>query len=310
MFYRGLDMIRYIFFLLYILCCAGCRHARTDDPVIRVSVLRGPSVIAFADWLENPPRIENKKIQVRVVDSPDLAQASLIKQESDIAVLPMINAANLYNKGVRIKLAGCPIWGTLYLVEKTPLKEPVLYVFGNGTTPDILTRYYLGRQQLDYPLNHAFQTAGEITQGILAGKVSRAVLGEPFLSIALRRDSSLRITADLNHFTDNDTLGFAQTAVVYTPTVENDRTAFEEALRASCEKAVRHPEETIQTLEAHGIFAQGALTPESIGRCKIHYVSAVEAKNAVMDFLRLIEQYEPKAVGGKLPDAGFMPEEP
>ena len=119
----------------------------------------------------------------------------------------MINAANLYNKGIKIKLAGCPIWGTLYLVEKTPLKEPALYVFGNGTTPDILTRYYLGRQRSDYPLNYAFNTAGEITQGILAGKVNRAVLGEPFLSIALRKDSSLRITADLNHLTDSDTLG-------------------------------------------------------------------------------------------------------
>ena len=27
-----------------------------------------------------------------------------------------------------------------------------------------------------------------------------------------------------------------------------------------------------------------------------------------MGFLRLIEQYEPKAVGGRLPDAGFIPE--
>lgn len=157
-------------------------------------------------------------------------------------------------------------------------------------------------------MNYAFNTAGEITQGILAGKVNRAVLGEPFLSIALRRDSSLRITADLNHFTDNGTLGFAQTAVVYTPTMEKYRIAFEDALRASCQKAVRYPKETIHSLEEHGIFAQGALTPESIERCKIHYLSAIEAKNAVMDFLRLIEQYEPKAVGGRLPDAGFIPE--
>ncbi len=104
MFYRGLDMIKYIF-LLFILCCSGCRYAQTEDTVIKVSVLRGPSVIAFADWLENPPIIDNKKVQVKVVDSPDLAQALLIKQETDIAVLPMINAANLYNKGIKIKLA-------------------------------------------------------------------------------------------------------------------------------------------------------------------------------------------------------------
>lgn len=53
-------MIKYIF-LLFILCCSGCRHAQTEDTVIKVSVLRGPSVIAFADWLENPPIIDNKK---------------------------------------------------------------------------------------------------------------------------------------------------------------------------------------------------------------------------------------------------------
>lgn len=301
-------MIKYIF-LLFILCCSGCRQARTEDAVIKVAVLRGPSVIAFADWLENPPVIDNKKIRVRVVDSPDLAQASLIKRESDIAVLPMINAANLYNKGIPIKLAGCPIWGTLYLVEKTPLKEPALYVFGNGTTPDILTRYYLGRQRLEYPLNYAFNTAGEIAQGILAGKIDRAVLGEPFLSIALRKESGLRIIADLNRLTDKDTVGFAQTAVIYTPAMEKYRTAFEEALRASCQKAAQSPQETILHLEKQGIFAQGALNPESIDRCKIRYLPATEARDAVMDFLRLIEQYEPKAIGGKLPDNGFIPEE-
>ena len=90
--------------------------------------------------------------------------------------------------------------------------------------------------------------------------------------------------------------------------MEKYRIAFEDALRASCQKAVRYPKETIHSLEEHGIFAQGALTPESIERCKIHYFSAIEANMAVMDFLRLIEQYEPKAVGGRHPDAGFIPE--
>ena len=46
-----------------------------------------------------------------------------------------------------------------------------------------------------------------------------------------------------------------------------------------------------------------------IERCKIYYLSAIEAKDAVMGFLRLIEQYEPKAVGERLPDAGFIPQE-
>ena len=115
-----------------------------------------------------------------MVDSPDLAQALLIKQETDIAVLPMINAANLYNKGIKIKLAGCPIWGTLYLVEKTPLKEPALYVFGNGTTPDILTPVLSRPPAIRLSVELRLQYRRGNHPSILAGKVNRAVLGEPF----------------------------------------------------------------------------------------------------------------------------------
>ena len=59
-------------------------------------------------------------------------------------------------------------------------------------------------------------------------------------------------------------------------------------------------------LESRNIFALGTLTPESIERCRINYLSTGEAKESILDFLRLIEQYEPKAIGGKLPDNGFI----
>lgn len=301
--------MRYILFLL-IVCFCGCHRTQQENPVLRVSVLRGPSVIAFANWLENPPTLEGKQVKIKVLDSPDLVQASLIKGETDIAVLPMINAANLYNKGIDIRLAGCPIWGTLYLVEKTSEKEAPLYLFGGGTTPDILTRFYLKQHQQDYPLNYAFSTPGEITQGILTGKVGRAVLGEPFLSIVLRKDSTLRITADLNHPEEKDSIGFPQTAIVYTPQVEIYRMALERELQASCLQATREPGKTIKSLVTQGIFTEGMLSPESIERCKIQYRSAGEVKKNILDFLRLIEQYEPKAIGGKLPDSGFIADKP
>lgn len=297
--------MKYILLLL-ILCFFGCHRTQKENSEIRVSVLRGPSVIAFAKWLENPPEIHGKKIKVEVKDSPDLVQAALIKGETDIAVLPMINAANLYNKGVDIRLAGCPIWGTLYLVEKTSTQKAPLYIFGSGTTPDILARYYLQRHQLDYPLNYAFSTSGEITQGLLAGKVERAVLGEPFLSVVLRKDTTLRITADLNHPDENDSIGFAQTAIVFTPEMTKYSTALERELQASCQEANQEPDKTIRGLVSQGIFAEGMLTQESIGRCKIQYRSAEEVEENILGFLRLIERYEPKAIGGKLPDAGFI----
>ena len=229
--------------------------------------------------------------------------------EADIAVLPMISAANLYNKGIRYHLAGCPIWGTLYLVGRSDKgisgeNKPVLHIFGAGTTPDILTRHYLRQHNTGYTLNYSFTTAQEIMQGLLAGKVDHAVLGEPFLSIALRKDSTLQILADLNR-PDSVSSGFAQTAILYAPALKKSQKAIDSLLHLSCRFAVEQPEQAIRILEKEKIFASGMLTPESIERCKIDYRTASEAQENILRFLQLIGQYEPKALGGKMPDEKF-----
>lgn len=299
-------MIRYIILLLSLLLW-GCSGKTKDDKTIHVSVLRGPSAIAFSEWLKNPPVIDGHRIKVKIIDSPDLMQATLVKKEADIAVLPMINAANLYNKKIRYILTGCPIWGTLYMVEKTSIETDnhTLHLFGTGTTPEILTRYYLDKHDMSYQLNYSFATAREITQGLYMDKIGRAVLSEPFLSIALRRDSTLRIIADLNNLEDKKP-GYAQTAILLSPDLKIYQNTLDSLLLQSCKFAVENPEETIRILEEHNVFPNGILTKESIERCEIRYASAIESRESIYRFLQLIYEYEPKAIGGKLPDDNFI----
>lgn len=278
--------------------------------MIRISVLRGPSVIAFAQMLEDSPVIDGKRLSVEIVDSPEIMQALLIKGQADVAALPMINAANLYNKGLKYTLLGCPVWGNLYIVgkeEKTkPTLEPAtLHIFGAGTTPDILTCYYLKQQGLSYSLNYSFTTPREITQGLLSGQVQTAVLAEPFLSVALQKDSTLHILIGLNN-PDSTSPGFAQTAIVCASSLSDKRELLDSLLTASCRFAVEQPERTIQILESRNIFAPGSLTPASIVRCRIEYRTAADAQKSILDFLKLIGQYEPKAIGGKVPDGSFI----
>lgn len=265
--------------------------------------------MAFAQWLEQPPVIEGKRVAVTVAESPDIVQAALIKGEADIAVLPTISAANLYNKGVRLEMAGCPIWGTLYLVGRTGSNDSTIHIFGRGTTPDILTRHYLSNEGQQPPLNYVFQTAGEITQGLMAKKINRAVVSEPFLTIALRKDTTLQIIADLNR-TETCEMGFAQTAIVLTPDISALRDTLNSLLDESCRFANERPEETIRILEDKKLFAPGMLTPEAIRRCRLDYKSSQEAQAEIDTFLRLIFQYEPKAIGGQLPDARFIASRP
>lgn len=301
-------MIRYFCMLLLILC--SCHNGKKESDVIRVSVLRGPSVIAFAQMLEDSPVIDGKRLSVEVVDSPEIMQALLIKGQADVAALPMINAANLYNKGLKYTLLGCPVWGNLYIVGKGDTMKhssepPTLHIFGAGTTPDILTRYYLKQQGLSYSLNYSFTTPREIAQGLLSSQIHTAVLAEPFLSVALQKDSTLHILSGLNN-PDSNSQGFAQTAIVYAPSLSDKKELLDSLLTASCRFAAEQPEKAIRILESRNIFAPGSLTPASIERCRIEYRTAVEAQKSILDFLKLIGQYEPKAIGGKVPDETFI----
>ena len=299
--------MKHLLFFILILLLTGCQSSSNKE--IRAVVLRGPSVMAFAQWLEQPPVIEGKRVAVTVAESPDIVQAALIKGEADIAVLPTISAANLYNKGVRLEMAGCPIWGTLYLVGRTGSNDSTIHIFGRGTTPDILTRHYLSNEGQQPPLNYVFQTAGEITQGLMAKKINLVVVSRRPLSSALRKDTTLRIIADLNR-TETSEMGFAQTAIVLTPDMSALRDTLNSLLAESCRFANERPEETIRILEDKKLFAPGMLTPEAIRRCRLDYKSSQEAQAEIDTFLRLIFQYEPKAIGGKLPDARFIASRP
>jgi len=250
-----------------------------------MTILRGPTAIAFAGWIESPPTLNNKKVVVDIVDSPQQVQAALIKKSTDIAALPMISAANLYNKGVEYSFAGCPIWGTLYIVGREGATQ--LHVFGAGTTPDILTRYYLREQGKDYTLNYTLGTATEVAQGLLAGRVDAAVLGEPFVSLVLNRDTTIHILADLNN-PDNILPGFPQTAIMIHPDLENIRSQIDEQIYSSCLLAAEHPERVIDILQKQDLFPAGVLTPATIERCKIKYFPVSEIEKEVKSSFSLL----------------------
>ena len=99
----------YLLLLLIVVSCLGCRDgahsvSTSDSAPIQVAVLRGPSVIALADWLVNPPQIGGKAVSVQVFDAPDRVQAALIKGEADVAIGARVaKMAHLANISCRVQ---------------------------------------------------------------------------------------------------------------------------------------------------------------------------------------------------------------
>ncbi len=297
-----------IYLFLFVYLFSGCTGSKRDDYTIRVSVLRGPSAIAFAGWMERPMQWQGKQLVVDVYDSPEQIQAAMIKGESDMAALPMVNAANLYTKNIPYVLAGCPVWGSLFIVGRQPVTR--LSVFGTGTTPDILTRYYLEETGKEWALDYSLSTPVEVMQGMLMGKVGAAVLNEPFASMVMQRDSTVQMLADLNHPSGDTGHGFAQTAVMMRTSLSVERAVIDSLLTATCRYVNEQPEEVIRILEARRLFAPGMLTPAGLHRLRIHYVPAVDAAVEIRSFLEIIYHNEPKAIGGRMPDEGFITGKP
>lgn len=297
------------FIPILIFLITSCKHISNEgnSSGIEVAVLRGPSALAFASWAENPPVVDGDTFHIRWIDSPEIMQSLLVKQEADIAVLPMINAANLYNKNLPYNLAGCPIWGTLYVLSRDSLKPPV-YVFGRGTTPEILARQSLTNFK-DEDFRFTFSSAGELTQALLSGRANSAVLSEPFISIAINKDKSLKIVADLNRCEGKASAGFPQTAIMWHNKLNEKKSTIDSLLSASCNSTAKYPEKAIGILEKEKVFAKDMLNKSSVERCRISYKPAGQIKDDIRSFLELIYGYEPKALGGKLPDDNFFIQE-
>lgn len=295
------------FIWLCILLVCGCTEKKhSDDKAIRIGILRGPSAIAFAEWMKEETQLSGKNIKVFLMDSPDQLVASYIQNKTDLAVLPMITAANLYNRGVDCRLLGCPIWGTLFIVERNAAKPNTrLLLFGAETTPGILARAWLEKNGSQYHPDFAFNNAREVMAALLAHRADAALLSEPFVSIALAKDSSLRIAADLNHLDGFDN-GFAQTALICHTNMIAFSQSIDSLTASSCRSVNENPSATILTLERQHLFPKGSLTSESIARCKIEYRDAATCNESVISFLQLIMNYQPKAIGDKIPDDSFF----
>ena len=103
------------------------------EMIYEVAVLRGPSAIAFAQWMEKEPVLKGEKMQVKVLDSPEQMLADMIRSGrglSHVDLLKMVVEGSLpayeftLRHGVKYKdfvqhFGGHSVPRTLQTVEST-----------------------------------------------------------------------------------------------------------------------------------------------------------------------------------------------
>ena len=288
-------IVKVIICVFFLVTGFSCGKAPSDLPAIRMALLKGPSAIAFSNLLDSVYCIQGKQFETVLYDNPMKVQALMIQKKIDVAVLPLSSAVNLYNKNTGYSLLACPVWGNLFWISsgnKADRPPFPVFLFGQGL-------------QDVYP-DYTYSTPQDLFRALISRQISDAILPEPFVSLALQKDSSLFVRCDLaKEFSPN---GFAQTAVVVSSEIKQDihlLNSVDSLLSLSVRKSTPENPETESRLIHYKILPGKIDLATVYDRCRIEYRSRSSVRNSVDTLLQVIFKYYPKSIGGKFPDDRF-----
>lgn len=315
---RILRDILFVLTGLIIVTFFSCK--KQSENTIKIGILNGPSAVSFIQLIDRQSYLDGKKIKIIVKSEPLQIQALMMKKEVDFAILPTVMAANLYNKGVKYKVVACPIWGTLYLVandktiNKDNLENHKISVFGRASTADILLRRYLKQHKInnDY-IDYTHTTNHEVAQALQSKSIKLGVISEPLVSNLIAQDTQIKIIDKLNCEDYINNLNrdiFVQTSFVVSPKFIDSYPEFVnrvcELYSQSCNFVNEQPKEAAQLMVKHKISPSIEVAKASIPLCNIQYVGAFALEQEINKYLNIFYEFNPKSVGGKLPDKDFI----
>ena len=189
-------------------------HSQTDspgdagDPVLtRVGSLKGPTSMGLLSLMErsDTEALANDYTFTMVTAAEELL-GQMATGELDIALVPANVAANLYQKMEGgISVIDINTLGVLYIVtgddsvsELTDLSGRTLVLTGKGTTPDYAIQYLLKEYGVEDVTLEYKSEAAEVAAILAADSSAVGLLPQPFVTVALAQNDTLRMAIDLS----------------------------------------------------------------------------------------------------------------
>jgi len=271
-----------------------------------------------------------KKVKFRLWKSPDELRAFTLRGGADFIAVPTNVGANLYNKGVDIKLLNVSVWGILGILTRDKTKKSLKDFVGceiampfRADMPDIIFEEIVKAQGLepkkDFKLRY-LNSPIDAMQMLILRRVDHALLAEPATSIALRKTGSypLKLVAPDLYRSNMLEQEWGKTFKVETKIPEagmavvGDILKNEEVIERFQQEYTKalnwyktHPKEAgelavkyVKMLDADGVA-------DSIQFVQLDDVKAKDAKKDLEFFFNVLKKNNPKTIGGKLPDENF-----
>ncbi len=255
--------------------------------------------------------------------TPDVLRSLLVGGDSDVTAVPTNVGANLYNKGVDVKLAAVLVWGLLHVIgpEGTSgswddLRGQTVMVPFQNDMPDLVFRFLAQANDLepgkDFKIEYYAQPP-EIVARLIGGLGKWAVLPEHVATIALGKANengqklgrAFDLQSEWGKQTGSDRI--PQAGVVVSPEIAARPDVVAALLEELGDKV-----ELINTLDETALstlsttFELPAETLKSIiPRLNLEVVSGAEAKDELERFYNELAKLNADLIGGKVPDDDF-----
>jgi len=283
--------------------------------------IKGSSGVGIVRLFEEPPRIAGFDVKVEALAQADLMAARFISGEAKVGILPPNMAAKIASSGKDLRAAAIIGNGMLSLLSSdtsvrslADLKGKTVEVAAQGATPDYVFRRILEFNGLtpdrDVTLGYSLAPA-EIAQSLIAGRVSVALLPEPFATMALTGKPGLVSVADIQREWSRagGKENFPMTLLVVDGAFASENPgAVKEILNAvktSIDWVVANPAEAGKLVEKHELGLSAPVVAAAVPKSNYVFIPAAEGRAALEALFALFLEYAPASIGGALPGEGF-----
>lgn len=262
--------------------------------------------------------------------NPDQLRATVIGNRADFIAMPSNVAANMFNRGVKLKLLNISVWGVLWMVSRednlrtlADFKGKEIAMPFRADMPDIVFSLLAEAQGLDPKKDFELRYVAnplDAMQLLIMRRVDYALLAEPAISMALRKTQSFPISViapDLFRSVDlqkewgrllEREARIPQAGMVALGhALDNPKliARFNEEYAKSLQWCLDNPKEAGEMVaERIDMLTPEAVT-DSIGVSQFKFVPAKDARAELEFFFSKLMEKTPALVGGKLPDTSF-----
>ena len=261
----------------------------------------------------------------KVWRNPDEMRAGLTSGTMQALILPVQVAANLYNRGMGVRLLNVMTTGLLYIISTDEsltsipaLKGKSLAVPFRNDMPDLVLARLLAHHDMVPGTDIALESAGspiEAIQLLMAGRVDAVLSTEPAVTAAILRGAAagktVRRVIDVQQAwaqATGDAAVLPQAGMALT-------TPFLDANPGIADTMQKIVEQAVEEVKADPAGAAAAATEAlempapilaaSLATSNLVARRASEARPTVEAMLRALAEADPGLIGGRLPDDGF-----